>query len=116
LLYCWLQLPLNLIKNVAIQAQDAGDFKDPVDYLEKVATTAAKIGLITLDKPERKTIAGITFFRQDYYSPKGTFYQTHVSTIYKEYVLDFILSAADNADIKRLFNSLNSLQFGAKEK
>jgi hypothetical protein len=103
-------------QNIAIQAEGTAGFRDEADYLAKVASTAAKIGLTVLNSPEKKNISGETFFRQDNYSPKGSFYQTHVCTVSKGYVLDFVLSANNRADIERLFNSLNKLQFGSIDK
>ncbi len=105
--------PTKPYKNVVIHAQSAAGFNDGAAYLEKVASTAVRIGLTALNGPKGKTIAGETFFRQDNYSPKGAFYQTHVCTISKGYVLDFVLSANDRSDIEQLFNSLNSIQLGS---
>jgi hypothetical protein len=103
--------PVKPYKNVAIQAYDAAGFKDGAAYLEKVASSSIKIGLTVLDSAQQKALAGNTFFRQDYYSPQGTFYQTHVCMLSKGYVLDFVISANDHGDIERIFNSLNTLQF-----
>jgi hypothetical protein len=105
--------PIKPYKNILIHAQPAAGFKDEASYLEKLAPTYARVGVTVLDSPEKKTIAGQTFFRQDNYSPKGSFYQTHVCTITKGYVLDFVLSANDRADVEQLFDSLNTLQFGS---
>jgi hypothetical protein len=104
--------PVKPYKNVAIQAYDAHGFKDGAAYLEKVASSSIKIGLTVLDRPQQKTLAGNTFFRQDYYSPQGAFFQTHVCTLVQGYALDFVISAKNREDIEQLLNSLNTLQFG----
>jgi hypothetical protein len=101
-------------QNVAIQAESAARFKDGADYLEKLAPVHARVGVTELNSPEKKNIAGENFFRQDFYSAKGSFYQTHVCSVFKGYVLDFVLSASNRADIEQLFNSLSAVQFDAK--
>jgi hypothetical protein len=106
--------PTKPYKNILIHAVSAARFKDGADYLNNIASTYAKLGVIVLGSPEKKTIAGQTFFRLDSYSPKGSFYQTQVCSISKGYVLDFVLSANERADIEQLFNSLNTLQFGSR--
>lgn len=103
--------PVRPYKNVAISAQRATNFKDGAAYLEKVESSSKKLGLTVLDSAQQKTIAGTTFFRQDYYSPQGTFFQTHACILSKGYVLDFVISANDRADVEKLFDSLNTLQF-----
>ncbi len=107
--------PVKPYKNVAITVQSATKVKDGAAYLRKVAASVTKDGLSVLNEPEPKTLGGVSFFRQDYYAPQGAFFQTQVCTVYKGYALDFILSAKDHADIEHLFNSLNTLQFGAKD-
>lgn len=104
--------PVKPYKNIAISAQTAPDVKEEVAYLHKVAATAVRNGMSVLSDPDEKTLAGKTFFRQDYYAPQGAFYQTHVCTIYKGYALDFVISAANREDVDRLYNSLNTVQFG----
>jgi len=103
--------PTKPYENVLIHAQGSARFKDGAEYLESVASTYARLGVTVLDGPEKKTIGGTTFFREDSYSPKGSFYQTQVCTTSKGYVLDFVLSATNRADIEQLFNSLNTIQF-----
>lgn len=104
--------PVRPYKNVAISAQSAANFKDGAAYLEKVESSSRKLGLTVLDSAKQKALAGTTFFRQDYYSPQGTFFQTHACILSKGYVLDFVISANDRADVEKLFDSLNALQFG----
>jgi len=96
-----------------MNAASASDFKDGAAYLKKTALVSTVIGLTVLNDPEQKTFAGMTFFRQDYYSPQGPFYQTHVCTVYRGYALDFIISASNREDIDPLFKSLNTLRFEA---
>lgn len=107
--------PVKPYKNVAISVQSAADLKDAAAYLRMVAASAMRNGLSVLSDPEQKIFADKSFFRQDYQAPKGTFFQTHVCTVYKGYALDFVFSATERGDIEKLFNSLNTLQFGATD-
>jgi hypothetical protein len=104
-------VPVKPYRNVAINAMSASDLNDGAAYLQKTAAVSKTIGLTVLNEPEPRTLAGKNFFRQDYYSPRGPFYQTHVCTIYKGYALDFVISASNREDIEPLFDSLNALRF-----
>ena len=108
--------PTKPYNNVVIHAQSATRVKDGADYLEEVASTYPRVGVTVLHGPEKETIAGETFFREDTYSPKGSFYQTQVCITSKGYVLDFVLSATNRADVEELFNSLNTIRFGSTGK
>jgi hypothetical protein len=101
---------------VAISAQRSIEINEGATYLRKVASAALKNGLSVLGEPRQQTLAGKSFFRQDFYSPQGAFFQTQVCTVYKGYALDFIFSAKDRTEIEHLFSSLTTLQFGTTDK
>jgi len=102
-------------KNVVIKAERVVGLQNGASYLQKVSSSAMKNGLSVLGSPEQKILAGNkTFFRQDYYSPQGEFFQTQVCTLSKGYALDFVISAKTREDIDQLFDSLNAIEFVAE--
>ena len=92
----------------------AGDsiFYDGKAYLDAVILPlATRQGYELLNGPREYTIGGQKFYRADY--RKNDVRQSFVFTVLRGYAVGFNLVGPGPADIERLFESLQTLKFGA---